>query len=328
MAKQNRTSFIMKQILSCLGLSLITCGAAAQVFLTDSFSYADGPLVGAAGSSWTAHSSGSVLLNVNGGRAFIDQADTAGGKEDISALLQSAGGPGTFAPDGNANNSDNFLYSAFTVNFSALPNNTVGSYFAHFKDSATGFGDRVWASTLNAAEGTFRIGIANSSSGGAGSGQIATDLSLGITYEIVTRYNVDTALSTIWLNPADENSPSVTATDSVSVRTMAGFALRQGTTPATPTVGAPGSLFLDDLRLGRTFADVTVTRNDGSLALPAITQQPQSQTVQAGTTVVFNVAATGSSPLTYQWRKDGMNLTEGGYGGFKKSMCAQAVVNP
>ncbi|MEK7676747.1 MAG: hypothetical protein AAB676_13025 [Verrucomicrobiota bacterium] len=259
----------MKQILSCLGLSLLTCGAAAQVFLTDSFTYADGPLVGAAGSSWTAHSPGSVLLNVNGGRAFINQADTVGSKEDVSALLQSAGSPVTFAPDGNANSSDNFLYSAFAVNFSAPPNNTVGSYFAHLKDSTTGFGSRVWASTLNAAEGAFRIGIANSSTGGAGSGQIATDLSLGVTYEIVTRYNVDTALSTIWLNPTDENSPGVTASDSVTVRTIAGFALRQGTTTATPTAGAPGSLFLDDLRVGRTFADVTVVPEPHHLALAA-----------------------------------------------------------
>ncbi|MBI4326698.1 MAG: hypothetical protein HY674_15755 [Chloroflexi bacterium] len=259
----------MKQILSCLGLSLLTCGAAAQVFLTDSFSYANGPLVGAAGSSWTAHSSGSVLLSVNEGRAFIDQANTAGSKEDISALLQSAGSPVTFGPDGNANDSDNFLYSAFTVNFSAPPNNTVGSYFAHLKDSSTGFGGRVWASTLNAAEGAFRIGIANSSTGGAGSGQIANDLSLGITYEIVTRYNVDTAFNTIWLNPTDENSPGVTAADSVTVRTIAAFALRQGTTSATPTAGAPGSLFLDDLRVGRTFADVTVVPEPHHLALAA-----------------------------------------------------------
>jgi len=38
---------------------------------------------------------------------------------------------------------------------------------------------------------------------------------------------------------------------------------------------------------------------------PSITAQPESQTVTTGSTVAFTVTATGSAPLTYQWRKDG-----------------------
>lgn len=42
---------------------------------------------------------------------------------------------------------------------------------------------------------------------------------------------------------------------------------------------------------------------------PTITTHPQSQTVAAGTTVTFAVVATGSAPLSYQWLKDGQNLS-------------------
>jgi Regulator of chromosome condensation (RCC1) repeat/Fibronectin type III domain/Bacterial TSP3 repeat len=42
-----------------------------------------------------------------------------------------------------------------------------------------------------------------------------------------------------------------------------------------------------------------------------ITFQPASQVVCAGGSATFSVAATGHS-LAYQWRKDGMNLTDGG----------------
>ena len=35
---------------------------------------------------------------------------------------------------------------------------------------------------------------------------------------------------------------------------------------------------------------------------PVITQQPQNQTNLAGATVTFTVAATGTLPLSYQWR--------------------------
>jgi len=38
---------------------------------------------------------------------------------------------------------------------------------------------------------------------------------------------------------------------------------------------------------------------------PSITTQPASQTVTAGQTATFTVAATGTAPLSYQWKKNG-----------------------
>jgi len=40
---------------------------------------------------------------------------------------------------------------------------------------------------------------------------------------------------------------------------------------------------------------------------PAITTQPISQTVAAGASVTLNVAATGTAPMTFQWRTNGVN---------------------
>ena len=41
---------------------------------------------------------------------------------------------------------------------------------------------------------------------------------------------------------------------------------------------------------------------------PTITAQPVSLSLMAGSTAVFNVTATGLPALTYQWRKDGVNI--------------------
>jgi hypothetical protein len=41
---------------------------------------------------------------------------------------------------------------------------------------------------------------------------------------------------------------------------------------------------------------------------PAITTQPASQSVAVGQTALFTVAASGSAPLAYQWRKNGINI--------------------
>jgi hypothetical protein len=41
---------------------------------------------------------------------------------------------------------------------------------------------------------------------------------------------------------------------------------------------------------------------------PSITAQPANQTVTAGQTATFNVVATGTAPLSYQWRKNMTNI--------------------
>jgi len=42
---------------------------------------------------------------------------------------------------------------------------------------------------------------------------------------------------------------------------------------------------------------------------PTITTQPQSQTVGVGSTATFNVVASGSVPLHYQWMENGMAIS-------------------
>lgn len=42
---------------------------------------------------------------------------------------------------------------------------------------------------------------------------------------------------------------------------------------------------------------------------PSITSQPANATVNAGSTATFSVTATGTAPLTYQWRKNGAAIS-------------------
>ncbi|HSW45504.1 MAG TPA: immunoglobulin domain-containing protein, partial [Phycisphaerae bacterium] len=46
---------------------------------------------------------------------------------------------------------------------------------------------------------------------------------------------------------------------------------------------------------------------------PTITQHPSSQSVAPGSTANFTVVATGTTPLTYQWQKNSVNVTNGGH---------------
>ncbi|MDB6057225.1 MAG: hypothetical protein JWO95_1069 [Verrucomicrobiales bacterium] len=85
--------------------------------------------------------------------------------------------------------------------------------------------------------------------------------------------------------------------------------------PLTPTAFSIGSgagirFFqggIDDVRVyNRALTSNEVAILYGVEAdVPVVTQQPQSQSVNAGSTATFTVAATANHSLTYQWNKDG-----------------------
>ena len=61
-------------------------------------------------------------------------------------------------------------------------------------------------------------------------------------------------------------------------------------------------------QLGTGAVTVGAVTNPAPVA-PSITSQPASQTVTAGASVSFSVAATGTAPLSYQWRLNGAAIT-------------------
>ena len=76
------------------------------------------------------------------------------------------------------------------------------------------------------------------------------------------------------------------------------------------TVGQSGgsySCVVTNIAGNATSSAATLTVNAAPIA-PTITTQPVSRTVTAGTNVSFTVAATGTSPLSYQWRLNGANI--------------------
>jgi hypothetical protein len=87
------------------------------------------------------------------------------------------------------------------------------------------------------------------------------------------------------------------------------------TTPSSPTSGVTGlgvgaNVFRWTISNGVcavSTSDVTITRNTP----PSVTN-PSSATKFVGESVTFSVTATGTGPLTYQWRKGITNLSNGG----------------
>jgi hypothetical protein len=75
--------------------------------------------------------------------------------------------------------------------------------------------------------------------------------------------------------------------------------------------------------------DVHVYRFSQTNQPPTITYPPQSHTNSPGTIAAFTVFADGTGPLSYQWRKNGSNLSDGGnVSGATTSALALSGVSP
>ena len=54
---------------------------------------------------------------------------------------------------------------------------------------------------------------------------------------------------------------------------------------------------------------------------PSITTQPQGQSVSQGANATFTVAATGTTPLSYQWRLYGTNIAGATASSYTRTTC-------
>ena len=122
-----------------------------------------------------------------------------------------------------------------------------------------------------------------------------------------------------FFNPASTNYPSSytgkyffidycgnwidVLTLSGSLVTRANFGSNIGGNPVSVITGPDGNLYF----LSRSNAAVYRIEYSGSSA-PLSTSQPQSLTVTQGSPATFSVTATGTAPLSYQWRKNSVNI--------------------
>ncbi|MBI4664382.1 MAG: immunoglobulin domain-containing protein [Verrucomicrobia bacterium] len=94
-------------------------------------------------------------------------------------------------------------------------------------------------------------------------------------------------------------TPLTWTSSAPNVASVNASGLAIGLTPGSATIAASVS----NVRGSATATVVSAER------APTISSQPQNLTATAGTSVTFTVAANGSAPLSYQWRKNGASIS-------------------
>ncbi len=216
------------------GLALFATAhmAQAQVLACDDFSYPDGALVPNGG--WVNHSGTAGTLLVANGAVVVDQGSPS---EDANLPFTPVAGILYYGVD-------------FSVDDLGAPYaGTDHEYFVHFKDAAFGFCARLDV-VAPTGLGDFSVGISSDSS--TADAIWATDLTFGMTYRAIVKYDQDLNIATLWIDAALETDPSLVGFDQPDPGdAVTSIALRQSWSS-----GANEIVRVDNLVVGQTFADV------------------------------------------------------------------------
>jgi Abnormal spindle-like microcephaly-assoc'd, ASPM-SPD-2-Hydin/Immunoglobulin domain/Immunoglobulin I-set domain len=108
------------------------------------------------------------------------------------------------------------------------------------------------------------------------------------------------------------DQPWITLSATSGTTQTGGVALNFGANPAGMSAGNyTGHVILAASGVSNSpfSIPVTLTVSPSAAIAPAITSQPTSAKIIAGQTATFNVAVTGTSPITYQWKKNGSAIS-------------------
>ena len=177
---------------------------------------------------------------------------------------------------------------------------------------ATGASYTTPATATSDSGATFAVVVSNSAGSATSNNAVLTVNSTTVAPSITTQ----PANQTVTVGQTATFSVAATGTAPLSYRwtkngaNISGATGASYTTPATATSdnGATFAVVVSNSAGSATSNNAVLTVNSTTVA-PSITTQPANQTVTAGQTATFSVAATGTAPLSYQWTKNGANIS-------------------
>jgi hypothetical protein len=154
---------------------------------------------------------------------------------------------------------------------------------------------------------------------------IFSNLTYGVSYPVVVRYNLAAGTSEMWINPANETATGTNITTTLSPASLhylsvTAGATNNGTIVVTNLNGGicgfglrdfngAGGITLSSLIIGTTFEDVVPT--SAGFNPPFVAVAPASQTTFVGSNVTLNVVAGGDpDTMTYLWLTNGVPISD------------------
>ncbi len=210
--------------------------ANAATLVDQDFDLADGSLVGASNGAWQHRSGGEGDLVTEEGSLIIRSSAS----EDVAVAIGES--------DYDESSSET-LFVSFTLQVVDLPT-AGGGYFAHFRSGGSStFRGRLFIAASE--DGGYQLGVSNGASKFVDSVAFPTALETGKSYRVVMSYEPSVAVTRLGIDPDQESDLTVVATDSVSVKSINQFAIRQSS--------GIGTIQLDHLKISTEFSDLSAS---------------------------------------------------------------------
>ena len=289
-------------IVTAIAVSTIANSAFATIFFTDGFDYSDGDLTTVSSGAWVTHSGDPPDIQVSNGEAIVLSPAR---QDDNRQTGQIMGANDTwyyatkFSLDlhdgGSTINQDYFIHfkTDNTSEFNArlLPINPVASDGDYDEDGDVDGNDfllwqsgdvndppeasdlQLWVDNFGAptiSPGDFSLAIAASSLGD-GRADWTSNFTFGEELIAVVEWDNATGQTTLWVNPVDSNSPSISDVEfEDSNRAVESLALRQD------SGGTGNAVALDIVSVGDNFAEVLAAVSGTVSASASVVPEPTS----------------------------------------------------
>ena len=282
-----------------IGLALLSVASAdASLLLEEGFNYPTNTALGA-NTPWTGSGTSTGLRIVSGNLTLTTLQDAATNGNRLRLGGGTAGqSRRTFRSTPVLNQATNAIYVSFLINCTALPTNAsifISALLAGGVTSPNQPDDPLDLYLTRAPSG-YKLTLAhNGNDPLTGSDIISTNA----THFLVMKYQFGgPGRCSVFIDPPTGLTSEplynlITINEGVDAAN-----LQQILLTATASA-AQGNWYLDNLRVGTTWPDVTPPPKVVSVT------GPLDQAVCAGSPAVFTISNSGTAPFTYQWRTNG-----------------------
>ena len=239
------------------------------------------------------------------------------GCSGIAGPNGNGGGNQAVAPSMTTQPTSTTVTAGQTATFSVLASGTAPISYQWRKNTSNISGATAASyttpATTNADNGSkFDVVVSNSAGSVTSSQAILTVNAAAVAPAIITQPSNQsvTAGQTAMFSVVATGTAPLSYQWRKNTLNIVGATASSYTTPATTSAdnGAKFDVVVSNSVSSLTSSQATLTVSTAPVA-PTIITQPSNQTVTAGQTATFSVAATGTAPLTYQWQKNAAPIT-------------------
>ena len=281
----------MKKVYIVISLLALVFGVQSQVLVYDGFDYTAGDL--GTNGGWVPRSTGTDIQVIADNLTYAGFANSVGNAAQFSTSLGGKDPQLAFSAQSTGIVYASFLLKVTDVSGATAPRYSFG--LSNAADPATSSGNYTACLYIKASTGGYQIGI-NRGTTDTDTQWASAEYTLNDVVLVVVSYDITNQVSKIWINPASSSFGGSTEPELAASASSGNFPGTNSNIVASVFFRQTNTqnpvMTLDELRIGKTWADVTTK-------VTALKNVLQNNSLRLSTNVLKNqVSVVGSKEIS------------------------------